>query len=182
MADNDPDERDPGVAMERTMLAWRRTAIGFAAVGAAILKANVPAGLAVLAMSVPIWIVDRLSRRSVSTWLSARRHLLITATVIVIALAALAVAIGAPSKTGLTPPRAAGGSARPAPSRHAYAPTRAEAAAAICPALMPAASSSSWLVPEPGISRTARCATRKSNRPASASASSTAEPRPPSGW
>lgn len=180
MADNDPDERDPGVAMERTMLAWRRTAIGFAAVGAAILKANVPAGLAVLAMSVPIWIVDRLSRRSVNTWLSARRHALVTATVIVIALAALAVAIGAPSKTGLTRPRAAG--TRPVPSGRAYAPARPEAAAAICPALMPAASSSSWLVPEPGISRTARCATRRSTRPVSASASSTAEPRPPSGW
>ena len=101
MAPSDKDERDPGVAMERTMLAWTRTAIGFAAVGTAIMRANVPAGLAVLAMSVPIWVVDRLTRRSVDTWLSARRHVLVSTTVIVVALAALAVAFAVPSAHGL---------------------------------------------------------------------------------
>src|SRR6266705_3802743 len=47
-------------------------------------------------------------------------------------------------------------------------------------ALIPAASSSSSLVPEPGISLTARWVTASSGVPASASR--TADPRPPSGW
>jgi hypothetical protein len=161
------------------MLAWTRTAIGFAAVGAAILKASVPAGLAVLAMSVPIWVVDRLTRRSVDTWLSARRHVLVTTTVIVVALAALAVAFAVPSENGLVRPRPAG--SRPAGAGQDDAPTSSRAAAAMWLAVMPAAASSSLLVPEPGISRTARCATDSSARPAPVSASSTAEPRPPSG-
>ena len=184
MAHGDQDERDPGLAVERTMLAWTRTAIGFAAVGAVILKANLPAGFVVLAMSVPIWVVDRLTRRSVNTWLSARRHVLVTATVVVIAAAALAVAIAAPSENGLIRARPAGSrltGSRPAGARQEDAPTSPRAAAAMWLALMPAASSSSLLVPDPGISRTARWATDTSARPAPVSASSTAEPRPPSG-
>ena len=106
--------RDPGVAIERTMLAWTRTAIGFGAVGVAVLKANVPAGFAVLAMTVPIWILDRISRRSPDSWLSARRHVLVTVTVIVVALAALAVSFAVPS-SGLTRPDTVG--SRPTPLR-----------------------------------------------------------------
>ena len=38
---DDPEERDPGLARERTSLAWMRTALSFAAVGGVALKANV---------------------------------------------------------------------------------------------------------------------------------------------
>lgn len=93
--------RDPGVARERTTLAWTRTAIGFVAVGAAMLRANVPAGLTVLAMSAPVWVVDRLTARAPESRLAARRHVLVTATIIVVALAALVITLTVPSHTGL---------------------------------------------------------------------------------
>lgn len=101
MALRGDNKRDPGGARERTTLAWTRTAIGFVAVGAAMLKANVPAGFAVLAMSAPIWVVDRFTARSPDSWLAARRHVLVTGTIIVVALAALVITLVAPSQGGL---------------------------------------------------------------------------------
>jgi Domain of unknown function (DUF202) len=56
---DDPEDRDPGLAEERTRLAWVRTAISFAAVGAALLKVDVPAGITVLAMGPLIWLAGR---------------------------------------------------------------------------------------------------------------------------
>ncbi|MDR3032048.1 MAG: DUF202 domain-containing protein [Kitasatospora sp.] len=56
---DDPEDRDPGLAKERTRLAWVRTAIGFAAVGAALLKVDVPAGVTVLAIVPLIWLAGR---------------------------------------------------------------------------------------------------------------------------
>lgn len=59
---NGGTERDPGLARERTQLAWSRTAISFAAVGAAILHAEeVVAGAVVIAMSAAIWSIGRLT-------------------------------------------------------------------------------------------------------------------------
>jgi uncharacterized membrane protein YidH (DUF202 family) len=40
---NDLEDLQPGLARERTELAWTRTAVSFAAVGVAILKTNPPA-------------------------------------------------------------------------------------------------------------------------------------------
>ena len=59
--------------------------------------------------------------------------------------------------------------------------TSRRAAPAMCSAEMPAVSSSSVGVPEPGSPCTARCATCSGGTPASPSASSTALPSPPSG-
>ena len=58
-APDDPEDRDPGLAEERTRLAWVRTAISFAAVGAALLKVDVPLGVTVLAMVPLIWLTGR---------------------------------------------------------------------------------------------------------------------------
>ena len=38
MLPDDPEDLDPGLARERTMLAWVRTGIAFAAVGAVMLR------------------------------------------------------------------------------------------------------------------------------------------------
>ncbi len=59
--DSDPEERDPGLARERTSLAWTRTAISFAALGGAVLKVNVVTGLIILAIAPLVWQLGRLS-------------------------------------------------------------------------------------------------------------------------
>jgi uncharacterized membrane protein YidH (DUF202 family) len=47
----------PGLARERTELAWTRTALAFAAVGAVIARRDLIIGLAVLACTPLIWAV-----------------------------------------------------------------------------------------------------------------------------
>jgi uncharacterized membrane protein YidH (DUF202 family) len=45
---DDVEDRDPGLARERTDLAWTRTAISFAALGAAMLRSNAITGALVM--------------------------------------------------------------------------------------------------------------------------------------
>lgn len=96
-----PDEiedRDPGLARARTSLAWTRTAMAVAAVGGAILKRNIAVGVAVLAMSPVIWALGRLPVSGGTA--RPRQLLLMTVTIIAVALAALVVAFvghGSPS-------------------------------------------------------------------------------------
>jgi len=54
---------DPGVARERTQLAWGRTAASFAAVGLAVLRTSPAVGAVVMAMSATVWSMGRLSGR-----------------------------------------------------------------------------------------------------------------------
>ncbi|MGD0700389.1 MAG: DUF202 domain-containing protein [Trebonia sp.] len=62
-AGDDP-EQHPGLAQERTSLAWTRTAIAFAALGGVVLKANVITGLIILALTPVIWQLGRVTRGS----------------------------------------------------------------------------------------------------------------------
>ena len=89
----DKDERGIGDPANRTRLAWSRTSIAFAAIGVVMLKWNPVAGGVVLALSIPIWIADRRTRltadgRSVSGSLR-----LVTATIVLGAVAALLVVL-----------------------------------------------------------------------------------------
>jgi|SRR5579875_1024718 len=85
---DDPEDLDPGLARQRTRLAWVRTTIAFAALGAAVLKTNIPAGIAALAMTPLVALTGHLSRHSVPG--RARPgHLLLTA----VAITAVAVAV-----------------------------------------------------------------------------------------
>lgn len=59
---DDPEEREPGLARERTSLAWTRTAVSFAALGGAVLKENVITGLIILAIAPVVWHLGRVSR------------------------------------------------------------------------------------------------------------------------
>jgi uncharacterized membrane protein YidH (DUF202 family) len=85
-----PESDDPGIVdpADRTRLAWTRTAIAFAAIGAAILRSSLVAGLIVLALSVPIWAAVRSTDRIPA----ARRLPLVTVTVLLVATAALVIA------------------------------------------------------------------------------------------
>jgi hypothetical protein len=80
-------QRDPGLARERTTLAWTRTAISFAAVGGVVLKREVVPGLILLALAPAIFLVSRLAYRRQG------KLKLVTATIVAVALIALAVAL-----------------------------------------------------------------------------------------
>jgi uncharacterized membrane protein YidH (DUF202 family) len=57
-----PEEGIPGLAQERTSLAWTRTAIAFAALSGVVLKDNVVTGLIILAVAPVIWQLGRVTR------------------------------------------------------------------------------------------------------------------------
>ncbi len=89
MTSSQPDREnaDPGLARERTSLAWTRTAISFAAVGGVMLKEDVVPGLIILATSLVIWRLGRLAYRHPA------RLKLVTAAIVAVAAVALAVAL-----------------------------------------------------------------------------------------
>jgi uncharacterized membrane protein YidH (DUF202 family) len=84
---DDYEDADPGLARQRTSLAWTRTALSFAAVGGVLLKRDVVAGLAVMATVPVIWEVGRLAHHRPG------RLRLVTATIVAVALVSLAVAL-----------------------------------------------------------------------------------------
>jgi len=84
---DDHEDGDPGLARARTSLAWTRTALSFAAVGGVALKKDVIAGLIILAAVPVIWWLGRLPHDRPG------RLKLVTATILAISLAALAVAL-----------------------------------------------------------------------------------------
>jgi uncharacterized membrane protein YidH (DUF202 family) len=97
---DDIEDRDPGLARERTDLAWTRTAISFVALGAVMLRSNALAGVLVIANGVAVWSLDKLSARRPALnrpWPLRRRvaRLVTTATTLN-ALLAMALAVLAP--------------------------------------------------------------------------------------
>ena len=84
---DDQEDGDPGLVRARTSLAWTRTALSFAAVGGVVLKEDLIPGLLIMAAAPVIWELGRLDHH-----LPGRLRLL-TATIVVVALVALAVAV-----------------------------------------------------------------------------------------
>jgi uncharacterized membrane protein YidH (DUF202 family) len=83
----DDEDGDPGLARARTSLAWTRTALSFAAVGGVVLKRDLVPGLILLAIVPVIWQLGRLAHHRPG------RLKLVTATIVVVALVALAVTL-----------------------------------------------------------------------------------------
>ena len=81
------DDADPGLARIRTSLAWTRTALSFAAVGAVALKKDVIAGLLIIATAPAIWRLGRISHD-----LPGRLRL-VTVTIVAVSVVALFVAL-----------------------------------------------------------------------------------------
>jgi uncharacterized membrane protein YidH (DUF202 family) len=84
---DDLEQRDPGLARERTSLAWGRTAISFAALGGAVLKVNIAGGLVIAAIAPLVWWIGRLHRPGVE------RLWLISVSIVGVATLALAIAL-----------------------------------------------------------------------------------------
>jgi uncharacterized membrane protein YidH (DUF202 family) len=101
---DDREERQPGLAWERTSLSWTRTAISFAAVGGAVLKANVVTGLIILAIAPVIWRLGRVPRRrtagTAQPAVGPMRLFLITASIVAISLLCLVIVIFGKSVPG----------------------------------------------------------------------------------
>jgi uncharacterized membrane protein YidH (DUF202 family) len=93
---------DPGLARARTNLAWTRTALAFAAIGAVIVKSDLAAGLVVLVLSGLVWIVGRLARMPRHE-VRARpgRLLMIAIAVTGVSIVALILALFGPQTAGL---------------------------------------------------------------------------------
>jgi uncharacterized membrane protein YidH (DUF202 family) len=99
----DIEDTDPGLAQERTELAWDRTAISFAALGGAILRSRPYAGIPILVLSVLIWELGRLAR-SGGTGRSRPWHLLLIAVAVTgVSIAALAITLLGPESSGIRP-------------------------------------------------------------------------------
>ena len=90
---DDMEDADPGLAGARTELAWTRTAISFAGVGAVLLRRHPLVGFPILALSLLIWELGHLPRRPGTAQARTRQLRLITAGVTGIALAALVITL-----------------------------------------------------------------------------------------
>lgn len=92
---------DPGLARARTRLAWTRTVLSFAAIGGVILRRDLAAGFAVLALSGLVWVVGRLAVVPGQVRPRPGRLLLITVAVTGVSFAALMLALFGPQTAGL---------------------------------------------------------------------------------
>jgi uncharacterized membrane protein YidH (DUF202 family) len=92
----DIEEMDPGLARERTQMAWTRTAISFAAAGAAILKSHLVPGVIVLVLGMATWGLSRFFPGGPETGSRHRRLLVVTVAVTATSLVSLAVVLTTP--------------------------------------------------------------------------------------
>jgi Domain of unknown function (DUF202) len=102
---DDPEDVDPGLARQRTRLAWVRTTIAFAALGGAVLKTNIPAGIAVLAMTPLVALSGHLSLHSVPGRARPGRLLMTSMVITAVAVGVLVlVLLGYGRSLGYHPP------------------------------------------------------------------------------
>jgi uncharacterized membrane protein YidH (DUF202 family) len=97
---DDPEDADPGLARERTALAWTRSSLAFAAVGIAIVKARPAVGIPILAFGLVVWLLGRLGRAQ-DAQARARRALLMTVGISTLAAATLVITLVGSGASGI---------------------------------------------------------------------------------
>jgi uncharacterized membrane protein YidH (DUF202 family) len=101
---DDAEDGPPGLARERTELAWTRTALSFAALGTAMLRTSTAAGLLVLVVGGGVYGLGYLSARPTRTGrgsLSAGRSAaLITVATVLVSLLAMGLAVATAVRPG----------------------------------------------------------------------------------
>jgi uncharacterized membrane protein YidH (DUF202 family) len=95
---------DPGLARERTSLAWTRTAIAFAAIGALLVKKDLAVGVVILVLSAVVRVVGRLGRAPERVRGRPRQLLLIALAVTGVSLVALVITLWGTPSSGLRLP------------------------------------------------------------------------------
>ena len=96
----DIEDVDPGLARERTKLAWTRSSVSFAAIGVLILKTRPLIGAPVLVLSAVIWSLGLTRRKPRRAGVAPKRVFFVAICVLVIATAALVLALTAHSPHG----------------------------------------------------------------------------------
>jgi Domain of unknown function (DUF202) len=89
----DTEDRQPGLARERTELAWTRTAVSFAALGTAMLRTSTGTGLVVMVTGAAVYGVGRLSTQRYRFGGARHAPLVITVVTTVVSLVAFALAL-----------------------------------------------------------------------------------------
>jgi uncharacterized membrane protein YidH (DUF202 family) len=112
-SDEEPD-RDPGLARERTRLAWSRTALATTALAVTITKAHPVVGLPELAVCTLIWALGRRHLPGPTPHHSQRRTLLAAGVIVCVCAAALLAAL-----SGSAPKDARQPKHRPSPAAEA---------------------------------------------------------------
>jgi uncharacterized membrane protein YidH (DUF202 family) len=95
---DDIEDANPQGARERTELAWTRTATAFAALGGAVAKDHLTAGIPILALSAVVWRLGSLARGPADGTAKNRRLLLLTILVTGVSLVALVISLVSPSR------------------------------------------------------------------------------------
>lgn len=91
MPAEDMEDLDPGFARQRTELAWGRTALAFAGLGALTLKTVPAAGMLILAIAVVVRIIGRVARPYGPVRAHARGRLLMAVTAAIVLVSVIAL-------------------------------------------------------------------------------------------